>query len=101
MTHNTIYKQPSECQNIDEVRREIDRIDCNIIALLSERLGYVREVVKYKDNTESGIAATERREQVLSTRGQWAEEGGLDPAVVANLYDQLIDYFISEEKKLI
>ena len=89
-----------ECTTITEVRNEIDNIDSEIIKLLSTRFGYVREVVKYKENTDSGIEATDRRAAVIASRRQWAKEAGLSPDVIENIYNTLIDYFIEEEKKL-
>ena len=100
MVDNSKRKLPQECTNITEVRNEIDAIDAEIIKLLSTRFGYVREVVKYKEKTASGIEATSRRTAVIDTRRQWAEEAGLNPDVIENIYNTLIDYFIVEEKKI-
>lgn len=100
MAGNDKRRLPQECTNITEVRNEIDHIDATIIKLLSTRFGYVREVVKYKEKTASGIEASDRRAAVIATRRQWAEEAGLCPDVVENIYNTLIDYFIDEEKKL-
>lgn len=101
MAHSVNTKQPLECSNITEVRNEIDNIDREIINLLATRFEYVREVVKYKDGTASGIEASDRRNAVLQTRREWAEEKGLNPDVVEDIYARLIAYFISEEKKII
>lgn len=100
MAENNMRKLPLECQNITEVRNEIDRIDAEIIKLLSERFGYVREVVKYKEKTSSGIEASGRRAAVIESRRKWAEEAGLNPEVIGNIYNELIEYFIEEEKKI-
>ncbi|MDO4955897.1 MAG: chorismate mutase [Bacteroidales bacterium] len=94
-------KLPGECTNINEVRNEIDNIDFNLIKLLSNRFDYVREVVKYKENTNDGIEASDRRAAVIASRRKWAEEAGINPDVIENIYNTLIDYFITEEKKLI
>lgn len=91
---------PSECSNITEVRQEIDNIDKVVIKLLSERFGYVKEVVKYKEKTASSIEASDRRSAALNDRRKWAEEAGLDPDVVEDIYSRLIQYFIEEEKKI-
>lgn len=93
-------KRPEECTNITEVRNEIDRIDDTIIELLSNRLQYVKEVVKYKGNSQDSIVAEDRRRAVLAGRRKWAEERGLDPDVIEDIYDRLIKYFISEEMKI-
>lgn len=100
MTNSDKRKLPQECTNITEVRNEIDQIDSQIIQLLSSRFGYVREVVKYKDKTASGIEASDRRAAVINTRREWAENAGLNPDIIENIYNTLIDYFIIEEKKI-
>lgn len=97
---NVTNKKPSECTNITEVRNEIDNIDKVIVTLLSERFQYVKEVVKYKANTPDSIVASDRRNAVLAQRRQWAQELGLDPDVIEEIYTRLIQYFISEEMKI-
>lgn len=94
------HKRPSECTNIQDVRNEIDKIDYTIIQLLSQRFEYVKEVVKYKENTPSSIQAEGRRQEVLRCRRQWAEENGLSADVIEEIYDKLIAYFIAEEMKI-
>ncbi len=93
-------KKPSECQNITDVRNEIDNIDNAIITLLSERFEYVKEVVKYKEKTAEAIDASDRKKAVFAKRRQWAEEKGLDPDVIEDIYKKLVQYFISEEMKI-
>lgn len=94
-------KKPSECTNIAEVRNEIDNIDKVVISLLKDRFQYVKEVVKYKEKTAASIEASDRREAVIIQRRQWAEENGLNPDVIEEIYRRLISYFIEEEKKII
>lgn len=94
-------KKPHECTNINEVRNEIDNIDKAIISLLSQRFEYVKEVVKYKDNTSEAIEASGRKATVFRERREWAEQAGLCPDVIESIYKQLVQYFIDEEKKII
>lgn len=93
-------KLPQECKDISEVRNVIDHIDSDIIKLLSVRSQYVREVVKFKEQTDEGIEASDRRASVINSRRQWAAESGICPDVIENIYNTLIDYFIAEEKKI-
>jgi len=94
-------KLPHECTNIVEVRNEIDNIDREIVSLLSDRLEYVKEVVKYKAHTAEAIVASDRRAAVLKSRRQWAEDAGFNPDVTEGIYRLLIGYFIEEESKLV
>ncbi len=100
MVPKVTNKKPSECTNITDVRNEIDNIDDVIISLLSERFEYVKEVVKYKEKTAASIDAADRKKAVLEKRRQWAEERGLNPDVIEDMYKNLIQYFISEETKI-
>ena len=93
-------KRPAECTSINDVRDEIDNIDRVIVELLSKRFQYVKEVVKYKENTPASIEAPQRRQAVLEARRKWAQEKGLDPDVIEGMYDNLIRYFIEEEMKI-
>jgi chorismate mutase len=38
-------KLPHECQNIEEVRQEIDEIDQAIIGLIGKRFAFIQEIV--------------------------------------------------------
>lgn len=100
MIQSITNKKPSECTDITEVRNEIDNIDKAVIELLAERFEYVKEVVKYKENSRDSIEATDRRNAVIQGRRKLAEEYGLDPDVIEEIYDRLIRYFIEEEMKI-
>ncbi len=93
-------KKPDECSTIDEVRAEIDRLDEQIVAALGQRFAYVKAVTRFK-KTMADVQATERIRVVLASRRQWAVDVGLDPAVIEQIYRDLIAYFIAEEKKIL
>ena len=54
------------------------------------RQEYVKEIVKFKSGDE-GIVASERRAQVLKQRKAWAEERGLDPEMMEEIFKLLIE----------
>lgn len=91
-------KSPEECTTIDEVRQEIDRLDRTIIEALGHRFGYVKAVTRFKKSPVD-VQAPARYAQVLSTRRTWAEEAGLNPDVIEQIYRDLLAYFIDEEMK--
>jgi isochorismate pyruvate lyase len=95
---NNNPKPPQQCQNLDEIRAGMDAIDRQIIALIVERVAYVRAAAKFKTSA-TAVAAPERVQAVLNTRRDWAEAAGLDGVVVEGLYRDLVSYCISEEKK--
>ena len=93
-------KLPDECENINDIRTEIDNIDRKIIDLLGKRFKYVKEVVKFKFNKDE-IVAQKRYDEVIANRREWAKENNLDPDLVEKIYRSLLNYFIEEEIKLL
>ena len=76
----------------------MDAIDQQIIALIAERVAFVRAAAKFKTSS-ANVAAPERVAAVLKTRRQWAEAKGLDGGVIEGLYRDLVAYSVSEEHK--
>lgn len=89
-------KTPEQCENIAEIRAEIDRIDRNIVAALGERLKYVRAASQFK-TSEASVRAVERVRSLLEQRRTWAEDEGIDPEVVEKIYRDLLSFFIESE----
>lgn len=89
-------KTPEQCENIAEIRTEIDRIDRNIVAALGERLKYVRAASQFK-TSEASVRAVERVRSLLEQRRTWAEDEGIDPEVVEKMYRDLLSFFIESE----
>lgn len=89
-------KTPDDCQNMADIRTEIDQLDRQVIALLGERFAYVKAASKFK-TSETDVKAPERVQAMLQQRRIWAEEAGLSADVIEKLYRDLVNYFIEEE----
>ena len=89
-----------EVNSLAEARDRIDRIDAEIIRLLGNRAGFVRQVTKFKKTTED-VRAPERYAEVMHRRRELAEAAGLDPDVVEGMYKLLVDNFIKEEMAML
>jgi isochorismate pyruvate lyase len=94
-------KSAENCNSIEEVREAIDAIDSNIIALLGKRHEFVKAIVQFKEKDEASIISKKRFDSVISTRREMSVSHGLDPDVIESMYRLLIDYFISEEMKML
>lgn len=89
---------PDNCSNIQEIRTEIDAIDREVIGALGKRFAYVKAAAKFK-TSQTSVQAPERFKAMLQQRRLWAEEAGLNPDVIEQIYRDLISYFINEELK--
>lgn len=84
------------CQNIEEVRTHIDRIDRQIVSLLAERGAYVRQAPRFKKTT-ADVKAPQRVEQVISKVTALSIELGANPTVTEQVYRAMIAGFINAE----
>ena len=89
-------KPPGECESIEDVRQGIDALDREIMALLGRRARYVEAAARFKTE-ESDVRAPERQRTMIEARRRWAEEEGLSPEVIEDIYRTLISYFIDRE----
>ena len=85
------------CQSLADVRREIDRLDRQIVRLLAERAGYVGEAARVKEKA-SQIVDRARIEEVVGRAGERAEALGADSETIARIYRAMIDAFIAFER---
>jgi isochorismate pyruvate lyase len=92
-------KKPYDCNNKEEIREQIDKIDREIIQLFALRNSYVVEIVKYKPDEES-VVAKDRKNEVIQQRSDWAERAGLNKQTFENIYRLLIENNISKEMEI-
>lgn len=91
-------KLPEECQNMTDIRLEIDQLDRQVISLLGQRFTYVKAAAKFKTDAAS-VKAPERFQSMLQQRRTWAEAAGLNPDAIEKMYIDLVNHFIEIEMK--
>lgn len=87
-----------KCRNLGEVRENIDRLDRQIVPLLAERAGYVRQAAGFKQ-TKAAVVDQARIEAIVLKVRHMAVEEGCDPDVIERIYRSMIDAFIIFESK--
>ena len=81
-----------------EVRRQIDHLDQQLLALLAQRQHWVVQAGLLKPHGDAAaVAAPERVAQILAARRQQAEAAGLSPAVAEAVWRAMIAAFIALE----
>jgi isochorismate pyruvate lyase len=93
-------KPPEACETLEEVRAGIDGLDRELLALLGRRAAYVHAAARFKRDAEA-VRAPDRVRAMLARRRAWAEEEGLDPEVVEQLFTLLVEYFIRREQRVV
>jgi len=88
--------EPEAAADLEEVRATIDRIDREIVRLLGQRAGYVRQAARFKTD-EGSVRAPERLRRMVADRRAWADAESLAPDFVEALFRAVTDHFIERE----
>ena len=93
-------RAPQDCENMDQVRAEIDRLDTALVELIGERFGYVDRAWQLKQDVSEATVPW-RIQQVIDRVRAKAEAEGVPPDLCEALWRQMIGWFIQyEEEKL-
>ncbi|WP_413205734.1 isochorismate lyase [Rhodospirillum sp. A1_3_36] len=89
-------KKPEDCLDLLDIREGIDQIDHDIIAALGRRMAYVKAASRFKPD-QASIPAPDRVAAMLPERARWAQENGLSPHFIEDLFSRLIQWYIAEQ----
>ena len=97
----TELTKPADCNNMDELRHQIDKLDVKIIELLANRSKFIDRATELKKSNGMPARIPERIESVVSNARNAAEELDLDPDLVEKIWRILIDWSIQREAEII
>ena len=84
-----------------ELRLQIDRMDRELVALLTKRACYIDRAIALKSENGWPARIPERVEEVVMNARAEAEGQGLDPDLVEDLWRRLVDWSIAREAQVI
>ena len=97
----TELTKPDECNSMDELRHQIDKLDVKIIELLANRSEFIDRATELKKSNGMPARIPERIESVVSNARNAAEELDLDADLVEKIWRILIDWSIQREAEII
>ena len=92
----TELRDPADCATMTEVRAGVDDVDRQVVALLQRRFGYMDAAARIKPD-RSAVRDEWRKADVLAKVDAAAAEFGVDRALLARLYEDLIETSIAYE----
>jgi isochorismate pyruvate lyase len=92
----TEIRDPAECSTMAEVRAGVDHVDRQVVALLKRRFGYMDAAARIKPD-RAAVRDEWRKADVLAKVDNVAAELGVDRALLARLYEDLIETSIAHE----
>lgn len=92
-------KAPQDCQNMADIRAEIDRLDAGLMDMLAQRAAYIDCAAQIKLRDGLPARLTDRVAQVLDNVARHAARAGLEPAPYVEMWRGLIEWSIAREEK--
>jgi chorismate mutase-like protein len=86
---------------LDDLRRDIDRVDEVIVRLLNERARVACEIGRLKKAGGVPIYQPEREKQVIEHVRGVAAEGPLGPDAIGRLFERIIDEARRVERRVV
>ena len=97
----TELTKPGDCNSMDELRHQIDKLDVKIIELLANRSVLIDRATELKKSNGMPARIPERIESVVSNARNAPEELDLDEDLVEKIWRILIDWSIQREAEII
>ncbi len=85
-------------KNIKEIRLEIDKIDLQILDLISARKDLVTNVVKFKNRNQ--IIDQKRIDEILNRLDKESKKRNISQLLTRDLWNIMISSFISYEEEI-
>ena len=87
-------------RTLEELRREIDAIDDELVTLVAKRMAIATEVVTYKKAHDIPVYIQARVDEVMSRNLAHGEKLGVSPELIRSLYQHLIMSLCEAEERL-
>ena len=81
-------------KNLEELRKEIDEIDQQILEILVKRIDIVKQIGELKNIQNMPIIDEERREKLLESISQRAKVFNLSEEFVKKLFKEIHDHAV-------
>jgi isochorismate pyruvate lyase len=92
---DTILTGP-DCTTMSDVRKGVDQVDRELVALLVRRFAYMDAAARIKPE-RGAVRDEQRKAQVIANVRAAAVAAGLPEAVIADLWDRLVEASIAYE----
>jgi len=85
-----------QCNSLEEVRKEVDNIDEELVKLIAKRTHYIRQAAAFKESVEE-VKTGDRIDFILSRVRHRAIDLGVSPNMISELFEIMINEMVETE----
>lgn len=86
----------NHCENMTEVRANVDRIDRLLVTLMAERLNYIEQAARIKPSRDA-VRDEDRIEDVIAKVKVQCDIDGFDKDMAERMWRAMMEDFIAHE----
>ena len=101
LDHLIIRETTQTTESLSELRREIDKLDNQLLSLLSKRMRVSREIGQYKKEHDMPVLQAQRYDEILNLRGAQAAELDLDAEFIKTILRAIHEESVHVQMRLI
>lgn len=88
-------------EGINELRKQIDELDNNLMDLLSKRMRVSREIGRYKKEHNMTVLQTSRYNEILDKRGAQGSLYGMDAKFIKEIFEAIHEESVRQQIEII
>ena len=88
-------------EGINELRKQIDELDNNLMDLLSKRMRVSREIGQYKKEHNMTVLQTSRYNEILDKRGAQGSLCGMDAKFIKEIFEAIHEESVRQQIEII
>ncbi len=88
-------------EGINQLRKQIDELDNNLMDMLSKRMRVCREIGQYKKEHNMTVLQSARYTEILEKRGAQGALCGMSPAFVAKVFESIHEESVRQQIEII
>ena len=88
-------------ENIQQLRKQIDELDNQLMDLLAKRMDVCREIGRYKKEHNMTVLQTSRYNEILEKRGVQGSLTGMAPEFVAKVFESIHEESVRQQIEIV
>ncbi len=80
-----------DLDSLDRIRQQIERVDRSIVMMLAARLATAQQALRLRAGHDGNLTDQKQERRVLARSRMWAEDLGVPPALVEDLFRSLVE----------
>jgi chorismate mutase len=85
---------------LDELRKQIDKLDDQLLDLLKDRMNISEAIGKYKHENNITILQTRRYDEIMNNRRERGNQRGLDDEFITRIFESIHEESISRHSEI-